>query len=400
MKVPACRKTSLNAAECIRWAHTVPIANIVRYLASMTSIDESAIATPSPDVGTPTVRPVAVPAATPTEDLVTALLGTAMMLGVLSDAWAHNNIIKTLDSFFTPWHALLYTGFGATGAWTFFLAYRRRHLAPEWWRDGWPAGYRLGALGTVIFLLAGGGDMVWHTVFGIEANLAAGLSPSHLTLAVGASLLLSSPLRSWWAQGSGGGLRAATAVAAVTLPTVVVSIFVGYGVAFFPGLPLQPYHSHAPTPDESIAAGLGAASYVLTTALILVPLFFVHRRRAVPATTTALVGAVALFVVISRALPTAVTVAAFTAIAGAAIADVLLVRLDKVRGMDAPLRLPIAGALVAAVVWPAHLVGLQLGGGIRWPVELWSGIVVVTVAVGALLGGLAARPADHRSVRT
>src|SRR5205814_6321490 len=167
----------------------------------MTSIDESAIVATSPDQG----RTVRVPPATPREDAVTALLGTVMMLGVLSDAWAHNNIIKTLESFFTPWHALLYAGFAATGAWTFLIAFRRRHLAPEWWRDGWPAGYRLGAVGVVIFLLSGGADMVWHTIFGIEANLAAGLSPSHLSLAIGASLLLTSPLRSWWASGAARG---------------------------------------------------------------------------------------------------------------------------------------------------------------------------------------------------
>src|SRR2546423_550887 len=92
----------------------------------MTSLDEA-------------IAPVTtVPHATRNEDLVTALCGTAMVLGVLSDSWAHTNILKTLDGFFTPWHALLYTGFAATGAWTFFLAYRRRHLAPEWWRDGCP----------------------------------------------------------------------------------------------------------------------------------------------------------------------------------------------------------------------------------------------------------------------
>ncbi|OLB78504.1 MAG: hypothetical protein AUI14_13030 [Actinobacteria bacterium 13_2_20CM_2_71_6] len=317
-----------------------------------------------------------------------------MMLGVLSDAWAHNNILKTLESFFTPWHALLYTGFGATGAWTFFLAYRRRHVVPEWWRDGWPAGYRLGALGVVIFLLAGGGDMVWHTVFGIEANLAAGLSPTHLILAVGATLLLTSPLRSWWADGAGGGLRAATGVAGLVLGTTVVSIFMTYGLAFYPGLPLQPYHAHTPTANEALQASLGAASYVVTTALLVVPLLFVHRRRATPGIATALVAAVALFVVASREFPTAVTVAAFAAIVAAALVDVVLVRLDKIRGDDAVLRLPIAGAVFAALVWPAHLLGLQLGGGIRWPAELWAGIVVITIGVGALLGGLATRPAQ------
>src|SRR6266508_493976 len=361
----------------------------------MTSIDETAIVAASPDA----TRPATVPLATAREDAVTALLGTAMMLGVLSDAWAHNNIIDTLESFFTPWHALLYAGFGATGAWIFFLAYRRRHVAPAWWRDGWPAGYRLGALGVVIFLLSGGADMMWHQVFGVEANLAAGLSPSHLSLAVGATLLLSSPLRSWWAAGAEHGLRAAAGVAGLTLATTVVSIFVGYGVVFTPGLPLQPYHSHTPTVNESTLASLGASGYVVTTALLLVPLLMVHRRRATFGVATALVGAVSMFTVISREFPTAATVGACTAIVGAIVADLLLVRLDKVRGPDAPLRLPLAGALVAALVWPAQLLGLHLGGGIRWPVELWTGIIVVTIGVGAFLGGLAARPAPV-TVRT
>src|SRR5205814_9381696 len=98
----------------------------------MTSIDESAIVATSPDQG----RTVRVPPATPREDAVTALLGTVMMLGVLSDAWAHNNIIKTLQRFFTPWHPLLYAGHAATRAWTFRRAFRRRHLAPGRSRDG------------------------------------------------------------------------------------------------------------------------------------------------------------------------------------------------------------------------------------------------------------------------
>jgi len=354
----------------------------------MTSLDEA------------TVPVTTVPDATRTEDLVTALCGTAMVLGVLSDSWAHNNILTTLDGFFTPWHALLYTGFAATGAWTFSLAYRRRHLAPEWWRDGWPAGYRLGALGTVIFLLAGGGDMVWHQLLGVEANLAAGLSPSHLALAVGASLLLSSPLRSWWAHGAEGGRRAATGITGLVLGTVVVSIFVGYALVFYPAQALQPYHQHALNATEAQTAALGAASYVVTTALILVPLLLVHRRRPTPGVVTALVSAVSAFSLVSRELPTAQTVGALGAIVGAVLADVLLLRLDKVRGMDARLRLPIAAALVPALVWSGHLVGLQVGGGVRWPVELWAGVVVLTAGLSATLGGLAARPADHSILHT
>lgn len=43
-----------------------------------------------------------------------------------------------------------------------------------------PAGYSLGLLGVIIFALGGLGDMWWHTVFGIERDVATLLSPTHL----------------------------------------------------------------------------------------------------------------------------------------------------------------------------------------------------------------------------
>lgn len=45
--------------------------------------------------------------------LVTVLLATWLIGGVFVDGWAHNNLAK-LETFFTPWHALLYSGFAAT----------------------------------------------------------------------------------------------------------------------------------------------------------------------------------------------------------------------------------------------------------------------------------------------
>src|SRR6266536_2878593 len=63
---------------------------------------------------------------TPAEDAVTATLGALLVGGSLADAWAHTNILNELESFFTPWHALLYGGFTASAAWTYWLAYRRR----------------------------------------------------------------------------------------------------------------------------------------------------------------------------------------------------------------------------------------------------------------------------------
>ena len=355
----------------------------------MTSIDESAIVGTSPDA-TPVGR---VPAATPTENLVMMLFGCWLIGGALLDGWAHSNILKTLESFFTPWHAVLYSGFAACAGWTVLIGYRRRHVAPEWWRNGWPPGYRVGALGVVIFLFAGGADMVWHTVFGIESNLAAALSPSHLLLAVGTVLLLTSPLRSWWAAGSPKGLPAAAAIGALALGTTAVSVFLTYAVAFHPGWPLRLYAQKDIGTVQSNQAALGVASYVVTTAVLVVALLFVLRRRATPGTATATLGAVALFELGTHEFPGALTIAALAALMAAAVVDLLLVRLDHIRGTDAPLRLPIAGALLPALIWPAQFVALDLAAGVHWPAELIGGSVVVSVGVGALLGGLAARPA-------
>lgn len=330
--------------------------------------------------------------ASQTEDLVTVLLSTALVCGVMTDVWAHINIIETIESFFTPWHGLLYTGFAATAAWTLFLAHRRRADAPRWWFDGWPAGYRVGALGAGLFLFGGFADMVWHQTFGIETGLKTGLSPSHLLLDFGGVLLVTSPLRSWWASRAGGA-RAATGIASAALATVTPTVLLISLVAFTSLAPTRTYLVSAAAHEVAVR---GYLSYLLTTVLLLVPILLIYRRRIVPGTATAIVGSVGLFTSIVFEFPGPQTVAALGATLGAAIADALLYRLDARRGPDAPLRLPIAGALVAALTWTGHLVGLHVAAGVRWPVELWSGTVVMTSLLAAALGGLAARPADLR----
>jgi hypothetical protein len=339
-------------------------------------------------------RAAAVEIASPKEDLLTVIFGLCMMIGTMTDGWAHQNILSDVqaEGFFTPWHGMLYAGFAATAAWTFWLAYRRRHRHTRWWLDAWPAGYRIGALGVLVFFAGGIGDMFWHTFIGIEVSLDALLSPSHLTLLVGSVLLLSSPTRSWWAAG-GGGLRAATGVAALGIALMAASIF-AIAPAFSSLVPTTVYNlGEAGTTDFSLAA-YGVASYMVTIALLAVPLLMVHRRRPTFGTAAALVGAVALFPMVTQEFPMPLTAAAVAAVAAALLADWILLALDRARGLDAPLRLPIAGAVFGSLVTAAHLLGLHLAEGVRWPAELWSGSIVLAALVGAVLGGLAACPRD------
>src|SRR3954453_6137426 len=103
------------------------------------------------------------------DDLTTVGLGVWFVIGLLLDAWAHNNV-PNLETFFTPWHAVFYSGFVATAgwiAWTVRGAWQadRRGVAAM------PIGYAASAVAIAGFAVSGVGDAIWHTTFGIEQNI-------------------------------------------------------------------------------------------------------------------------------------------------------------------------------------------------------------------------------------
>src|SRR6266508_5371604 len=79
-----------------------------------------------------------------------ALFSAWFVVGLYLDGWAHVHHLP--DSFFTPWHAIIYSGvLGAALVLvsTGLLAWRLG--AP--WRQALPAGYRLSLLGAGLFLI-------------------------------------------------------------------------------------------------------------------------------------------------------------------------------------------------------------------------------------------------------
>jgi dipeptidyl aminopeptidase/acylaminoacyl peptidase len=112
-----------------------------------------------------------------------------LVAGIYLDGWAHNHG-KVDESFFTPWHAVLYSGYLVSAAVVLGALTSRIDR-----RVGLPSGYWMSLVGVAVFALGGLGDMLWHIAFGIEADVAALLSPTHLVLALGASLIIAGPLR-------------------------------------------------------------------------------------------------------------------------------------------------------------------------------------------------------------
>jgi Tol biopolymer transport system component len=135
-------------------------------------------------------------------DWIAALISSWLVGGLYLDGWAHNHG-RVDDTFFTPWHAVLYSGAAAMIA---FLALNQwRNVNKGYaWRWALPKGYMLSLVGAVLFVMGGGLDLIWHTLFGVEVNIETLLSPTHLLLASAGILMITGPIRSAWSQYASG----------------------------------------------------------------------------------------------------------------------------------------------------------------------------------------------------
>lgn len=103
-----------------------------------------------------------------------------LLFGITLDSWAHNHIPR-LETFFTPWHGVLYSGLLATAlALPGMILFQR--MKGVSWKAAIPAGYGIAVLGITGSFIGGVGDMLWHIFFGIEQNVDAQFSPTHITI--------------------------------------------------------------------------------------------------------------------------------------------------------------------------------------------------------------------------
>ncbi|NIQ97447.1 MAG: hypothetical protein GWN87_27180, partial [Desulfuromonadales bacterium] len=82
-------------------------------------------------------------------------------IGFFVDAYAHHNNVP--ESFFSPWHGLLYAGYLVTSGHLVWAGLRGRKQGRSW-STALPVGYNGSLLGSLAFGAGGLGDMVWHIV--------------------------------------------------------------------------------------------------------------------------------------------------------------------------------------------------------------------------------------------
>src|SRR5579864_4412669 len=122
-------------------------------------------------------------------DLLVSICTLWIACGFFLDAWAHGHV--PVETFFTPYHAVFYSGMLALVAVLGLYASARRSF---------PRAYRCALLGIPVFILAGAGDMIWHHFFGVEEGIDALLSPTHQLLGLGVFFVSSGPIVSTVAQ--------------------------------------------------------------------------------------------------------------------------------------------------------------------------------------------------------
>jgi len=326
-----------------------------------------------------------VPYSAPRFDWVVVLLAGWMVGGIHLDAWAHHRIAETLETFFTPWHGVLYSGFLALAA----LLVGRTLLGMRGglvWRQAIPMGYELSLLGVALFMVGGVGDMLWHIAFGIEVNVEALLSPTHLLLALGGSLMVTGPVR------AAVGQRTAPWPALVSLAFLLslLSFFTAYASPISDGqlaLGIRP-----PDPETaSFLEGKGVAAILLQTFTLVGVVLYAARRWILP------FGAVTTIFGLSSLLTIAVHQDWFllpSVLLTGLLADALYARLRP--GSGHPSSLQGFAFILPVLFYTLYFLTLQLSGGIWWRVHLWAGAIVMAGIAGWLLSLVAVEP-DKRA---
>ena len=324
------------------------------------------------------------PLASMRTNVVTTVLAVWFTLGLFLDAYAHSTFPQ-LETFFTPWHAVFYSGFAATAAWVLWTVWGhvqqgRRGIAAV------PVGYGMTMVALPVFAVSGGIDLVWHEVIGIETTTDIFFSPSHLGLIGSMIVILTSPLRAAWGDPdlARPSLRALLpGVLTLAFAASLVLLFLSYGNALFYG-PTGVVRSFS-TVDDGGADSL-AAHIVLTNVVLLAPLLLLARRWHLPlGTATICYSAAAL---ISATLTGFELLTPALTIAAAGVVVDLLARWLRPTAQRRNAFWGF-GAAAGFVTWALYLgVAAVSEGRLPAVTEFWTGMPIITGLLGWLVAAL------------
>ncbi len=306
-------------------------------------------------------------------------LSGLFVVGLWIDGWAHFHG-RTDNSFFTPWHALFYSAFGIVAI--FLSAHQLRNVMRGYaFTRALPQGYALSLIGVGVFALGGLGDMVWHTLFGIEGGSEALTSPSHIVLAIGMALVITGTVRAAWSRWQGrddarGWGKLGAMIIGVILLLTLILFFISYSSPI-----VSPYGIFEMyRMSNSMLQDFGVSGILLSAAVMSGAIALLAWRWRLP------FGTFTLMFGVSTALLTALN-DAFVLILPAVIAGVIV---DVAYIVLQPSPTRNARYLVFTFLAPFAFFALYVAAlvliGTRWSIHVWSGAAFLAGVIGLLMG--------------
>lgn len=304
-----------------------------------------------------------------------------LVIGLQLDAYAHATTPQ-LETFWTPWHGVLYSGIAASG-FTLLWIMRSRLPGIPTYRSllDLPNALRLPLAGMAALLAGGGMDTLWHNLFGIERDMEIFVSPSHELIILGMVLVAVGPALMQATLpgrrlGAGGGWLVGISVLFAVLPVHIYSLHasaIGFRHLGSGDDPVPIFSS-----DAQLVHG-----YLFSTVLLLLPLIVIGRRWPLPlGLPSALIAIPALLmhVMFDSRDPwwPALTVAA------AALALELAARIgNRFVTLGVNGRWILLGLLAPPLTWGSVLAaGRVAEGGTGFNIHMIAGLLLYTALAG------------------
>lgn len=289
--------------------------------------------------------------------------------GLFLDGWAHNHGMVD-NTFFTPWHAVFYSGYLAVALVLTLLVWSS-WVCGERWQQTLALPYRIAILAAPGFAMAGVADLWWHTTYGFESGIELLLSPPHLALATCMVCICIAPARTDDPERS-----------AIARIPALLSVICAWSVASFI---LQFNHPFGIVWPEQTGIGetgvsVGMVGIVFHSVVTgLVGAWLVARRFAFGSLTFAVVLNALLVALMDDQYRFAVGVAG-----AALLAEVLDLGLAR-SGTSMPRRTLIRAGACAALAAAGYFTVITVTGVLLWPLSVCVGVCVLSgcVAVGA-----------------
>ncbi len=346
------------------------------------------------------------PAHTRQLDTLMGILTLILVAGLFIDGWAHNHG-EVDDSFFTPYHAVMYSSYALFGI--VLLGLHRKNINQGYaFLKALPQGYMISLIG--VFIFGGGGlfDLFWHEAFGIEDGIEALYSPSHLLLAIGYSTVIAGVIQSaWLRRETMQGWRGLWWLLLAASCLISVFTFFTQHMTFVSeaeNMLQRPF-------DADVLTQAVMASYIVSTALMIGTVLFLMRRWTMPrgavsaifALNAAMMGLMLLLEVRGFNLVEfllLMTLMVLPALLAGIVADVLIWRLKitpQTQGAIRIMAIVSAFVLGGAYILAIQILGMMQDTGLWWEIHTWLGIPSLCAIAALLLSLLIFPPAIPQS---